>query len=90
MLVTFLIDSYSYSKTIYKIAERMKTKGNEIIIIFLNDDSLLKNQLFNFADSIYLLKKDLKRQEVFQGFKSIDYSRLVDILEKSDRIVSWT
>lgn len=89
-LIVFLIGSYSESKTVFNLAERMKTKGNEIILVFLKDELYLNNYPTEFADSIYLLKTDLKGEDSAQGVKSIDYSGLLDVLEKSDKVVSWT
>ncbi|MBS7620059.1 hypothetical protein KEJ21_05380 [Candidatus Bathyarchaeota archaeon] len=89
-LVVFLIGSYSGSKTVFNLAERMKTKGNEIILVFLKDELCLNNCPTEFADSIYLLKTDLKGEDSSQEVKSIDYSGLLDVLEKSDKVVSWT
>ncbi|MGQ9680266.1 MAG: hypothetical protein ACUVV4_05820 [Candidatus Bathyarchaeia archaeon] len=71
----------------------MKTKGDQIVMILFSEDYLNDSKIRDaakHADSTYILKEDPRSDEQIHGIKPIKYSGLLDILEKCDKVVSWT
>lgn len=62
-------------------------------MIFFSEDYLNDSKIRDaakYADSTYILKEGPRGDEQIHGIKPINYSGLLDILEKCDKVVSWT
>lgn len=98
MRVLFVILRFQEMSTVFDAAERMAEKGHEVQFLFVHDgcrhvvDPELVGSM-SYAEGVYCMEKDHVSeglQDRSVGVRWVDYSGWVGLLERCDRVVSWS
>ncbi|MBI3611282.1 MAG: hypothetical protein HY204_11375 [Nitrospirae bacterium] len=68
------------------IAKQAEQPSQNISILLIQEAITLKPTV---AAKIYVLKEDAQKRGVASGFKSINYSKMLELIFSSDSVVTW-
>jgi hypothetical protein len=92
--VLFVVQGFQEAETVFSIAAKMAERGHGVVFLFtqkgvrhLTDRGLIAG--LSYARGINCLEHEGSGYNLCEGVEMIDYEGWVELIEASEKIVSW-